>query len=98
MSQSQTTRWKLLNRLRKPATAVAIDSETLITHFESIFFERSEPLFFDLSALGIPRPIDFEPVPFTDAKFVRALSDLNSQAAVGPRRISSRYIKSVFIS
>jgi hypothetical protein len=97
-ARSQTMCWKLLNRLRNPTTAVAIDSETLVSHFESVFFDRNEPLFFDLAALGIPTPINFEPIPFSDAELVRALSDLNAQAAVGPQRISSRYIKTVFSS
>jgi hypothetical protein len=95
-ARGQTTCWKLLNRLRSPSTAVAIDAETLISHFENIFFDRSEPLIFDLPTLGIPRPIDYFPEQFSDAELVIALSDLNAQAAVGPQRISSSYIKTVF--
>jgi hypothetical protein len=53
-ARSQTTCWKLLNRLRNPSTAVAIDAETLIEHFENIFFDSNEPILFDLPALGIP--------------------------------------------
>ncbi len=97
-ARSQTTCWKLLNRLRNPSTSVAIDSETLVGHFESVFYDRNEPLYFDLPALGIPRPIDFEAVPFTDAELVLALRELNAQAAVGPQRVASRYIKTVFSS
>ncbi len=88
--------WKLLNRLRSPSTSVAIDSETLLEHFEGIFFDRDEPLFFDLATLGIPRPVDFLPTQFSDVELVAALKKLNSQAAVGPQRISSAYIKSTF--
>lgn len=95
-ARSQTLCWKLMNRLRSPSTAVAIDSETLLAHFEGIFYDRNEPLFFDLPALGIPCPRDFVPSQFTDSELVVALSDLNAQAAVGPQRISSAYIKSVF--
>jgi hypothetical protein len=75
---------------------VAIDAETLIDHFENIFFDRNEPLLFDLQALGIPCPIDFYPNQFNDTELINALSDLNAQAAVGPQRISSKYIKDVF--
>ncbi len=97
-ARSQTTCWKVLNRVRNPSTVVAIDSETLVAHFESIFFDPAEPLHFDLFTLGIPTPVDFVPNPFTDSKLVIALRDLNSQASVGPQRVSSRYIKSVFSS
>jgi hypothetical protein len=95
-ARGHTVCWKLLNRLRSPSTLVAIDAETLIAHFESIFFDKSEPLFFDLPALGIPCPIDFVADQFTDADLVQALKDLNAQAAVGPQRISSSCIKSTF--
>jgi hypothetical protein len=77
---------------------VAIDAETLIDHFENIFFDRDEPILFDLPALGIPCPIDFCPQQFTDSELIDALNDLNAQAAVGPQRISSKYIKQVFAS
>jgi hypothetical protein len=53
-------------------------------------------LFFDLPALGLPCPRDFVPCQFTDDELVIALADLNAQAAVGPQRISSAYIKTVF--
>jgi hypothetical protein len=95
-ARSQTMCWKLLNRLRNPSTAVAIDVETLIDHFEGIFYDQSEPVIFDLPALGIPCPIDFVPRHFTDEELVTALLDLNAQAAVGPQRVSSEYIKVVF--
>ncbi len=95
-ARSQTLCWKLMNRLRSPSTSVAIDAETLLAHFEGIFFDKNEPLFFDLPALGIPRPVDFLPQQFTDKELVTALSDLNAQAAVGPQRIASSYIKSTF--
>ncbi len=95
-ARSQTLCWKLLNRLRSPSTAVAIDSETLLEHFGNIFYDRAEPLFFDLPALGIPCPRNFVPCQFSDDELVGALSALNAQAAVGPQRISSAYIKTVF--
>jgi hypothetical protein len=85
-----------LNRLRNPSTGVAIDAETLINHFENIFYDRDEPILFDLPALGIPCPIDFSPQQFTDSELLVALKDLNAQAAVGPQRVSSKYIKQVF--
>jgi hypothetical protein len=97
-ARSHTTCWKVLNRLRCPSTAVAIDAETLIEHFENIFFDRNEPILFDLPALGIPCPSDFCPRQFTDLELVMALNELNAQAAVGPQRISSNYIKKVFSS
>ncbi len=50
----------------------------------------------DLPALGIPRPMDFVPTLFPDLELRQALSDLNAQAAVGPQRISSSYIKRIF--
>jgi hypothetical protein len=94
--RSQSVCWKLLNRLRNPSTAVAINAETLIDHFEGIFYDRSEPVMFDLSALGIPCPIDSVWQKFTDEELVTSLSDLNAQAAVGPQCVSSKYIKLVF--
>ncbi len=95
-ARNQSVCWKLMNRLRSPSTSVAIDAETLLSHFESIFFDKNEPLFFDLRALGIPCPVDFVPTQFTDVELVAALKDLNAQAAVGPQRISSSYVKMVF--
>jgi hypothetical protein len=95
-ARSNTVCWKLLNRLRSPTTTVAIDSETLIQHFEGVFFDANEPLFFDLPALGIPSPENFELVLFPDVELVQALKDLNSQAAIGPQRVASKVIKSVF--
>jgi hypothetical protein len=95
-ARSHTVCWKLLNRLRSPSTAVAIDSETLINHFEGVFYDPMEPLFFDLPALGIPSPSDFQINLFTDEELVVALRDLNSQAAVGPQGVASKVIKSVF--
>ncbi len=97
-ARSQVTCWKLLNRLRNPSTAVAIDADTLTEHFEGIFYDAHEPFLFDLSALGIPCPIDFCPNQFTDSELLLALRELNAQAAVGPQRISSSYIKQVFIN
>jgi hypothetical protein len=85
-----------MKRLRQPSRAVAIDAETLVQHFESIFYDPSEPLYFHLDSLGIYPPSDFVFVPFTDEELVYALSALNSQAAVGPQRVASRYLKSVF--
>jgi hypothetical protein len=95
-ARGHVTCWKLMNRLRSPSTAVAIDAETLLAHFEGIFYDRSEPLFFDLPALGIPCPSDYVSQQFTDSELTKALSELNAQAAVGPQRVSSSYIKSVF--
>ncbi len=97
-ARSQTVCWKLMNRLRSPPTAVAIDVDTLVDHFESIFCDRSEPLYFSLPSLGIFPPSDFEFIPFSDFELTRALTQLNAQAAVGPQRISSRYLKTVFAS
>jgi hypothetical protein len=95
-ARGQTVCWKLMNRLRSPSTAVAIDAETLLSHFENIFYDRNEPLIFSLPALGIPCPVDFVSEQFSDAELVHALSELNAQAAVGPQRISSSYIKTIF--
>jgi hypothetical protein len=85
-----------MRKLRQPSHAVAIDSETLINHFSTIFYDPSEPLYFIPEHLGISPPNDFELVLFSDQELVSALSALNSQAAVGPQRVASRYLKSVF--
>jgi hypothetical protein len=95
-SKGHTTCWALMKKLRNPTHAVAIDSETLLNHFTNIFYDPSEPLFFDLSALGVFPPSNFSTTPFTDAELVLALNDLNSQAATGPQKVASRYLKSVF--
>jgi hypothetical protein len=85
-----------MKKLRRPSHAVAIDSKTLLRHFSSIFYDPSEPLHFIPELLGIFPPRDFEPNLFTDDELVSALTALNSQAAVGPQRVASRYLKSVF--
>ncbi len=97
-SKGQVTCWALMKKLRNPTRAVAIDSETLLNHFSSIFYDSSEPLFFDLNALGVFPPKNFTLHPFTDEELVLALNDLNSQAATGPQKVASRYLKSVFKS
>jgi hypothetical protein len=94
--RSHTTCWDVLRKLRQPSRAVAIDSETLFQHFSSIFFDPNEPLIFDPESLGIFPPDGFELTLFTDEELLNALSALNSQAAVGPQRVASRYLKSVF--
>ncbi len=94
--RGQTTCWDLMRKLRQPSRGVAIDSETLVNHFSSIFFDASEPLYFDTATLGIFPPTSFELNLFTDVELVAALNALNSQAATGPQRVASRYIKSVF--
>jgi hypothetical protein len=63
----------------------------------SIFYDPNEPLFFDPTLLGIFPSDDFELALFLDDELLAALSALNSQAAVGPQRVASRYLKSVFI-
>ncbi len=95
-ARSQTTCWSLIRKLRSPSRAVAIDADTLLNHFRSVFFDPREPLFFDLPTLGIAAPQNFEFSPFTDGELVMALKRLNSQAATGPQRVASRYIKHVF--
>ncbi len=85
-----------MRRLRQPTHAVAIDTDTLINHFSSVFYDPSEPLHFVPELLGIMPPDNFEVVLFSDDELVAALSALNSQAAVGPQRVASRYLKSVF--
>jgi hypothetical protein len=85
-----------MKKLRQLSHAVAIDSETLIRHFLSIFYDPSKPLFFTPELLGINPPTDFELVLFSYQELVSALSALNSQAAVGPQHVASRYLKSVF--
>ncbi len=94
--KGRTTCWDVMKKLRQPSHGVAIDSETLIRHFSSIFYDPSEPLYFTPELLGINPPVDFELVLFTDDELVSALLALNSQAAVGPQRVASRYLKSVF--
>ncbi len=97
-ARSQTTCWNLLRKLRNPSRAVAIDADSLFNHFRSVFYDPDEPLFFDLASLGIVPPQNFTPTMFTDQELVQALKALNSQAAVGPQRVASRYIKHVFQS
>ncbi len=94
--KGRTTCWDLMKKLRQPSRAVAIDSETLLLHFSSIIYDPSEPLHFVPELLGITPPADFELLLFTDDELVVALSALNAQAAVGPQRVASRYLKSVF--
>ncbi len=95
-ARSHTTCWNLLRKIRSPSRAVAIDANTLVNHFSSVFYDPNEPLFFDLATLGITAPSDFEITLFSDDELVRALKLLNSQAATGPQRVASRYIKHVF--
>ncbi len=95
--KGRTTCWDLMRKLRQPSRGVAIDSETLVCHFSSIFFDANEPLYFDLGTLGISPPTDFEFILFTDDELVSALNALNAQAATGPQRVASRYIKAVFV-
>jgi hypothetical protein len=83
-------------KLRQPSQGVAIDSETLIEHFSNIFYDPNEPLVLHPAVLGIFPPVDFVLIPFSDEELVCALNALNSQAATGPQRVASRYIKSVF--
>ncbi len=85
-----------MQKLRNQPRAVAIDSETLLQHFSSIFYDPLEPLRFDPATLGINPPTDFNLVLFSDDELVSALTALNSQAAVGPQLVASRYLKSVF--
>jgi hypothetical protein len=94
--QGRTTCWDLMKKLRQPSQGVAIDAETLINHFSNIFYDRNEPLDFRPAALGIFPSDNFEVVPFSDDELVAALKALNAQAATGPQRVGSRYIRSVF--
>ncbi len=95
-ARSQTTCWSLLRKLRSPSRSVAIDSETLLNHFRSVFYDPSEPLFFHPSTLGIAAPTNYSVPLFSDNELVKALKLLNSQAATGPQRVASRYLKHVF--
>ncbi len=61
-----------------------------------MFYDPKEPLFFNPSTLGIAAPPNFEPKQFSDKELVKALTNLNAQAATGPQRVASRYIKNVF--
>jgi hypothetical protein len=94
--RGRTMCWDIMRKLRQPSRGVAIDSETLLTHFSSIFYDPSEPLYFVPETLGIHPPVNFEMTLFSDGELVRALNALNAQAATGPQRVASRYIKSVF--
>jgi hypothetical protein len=95
-ARSQTTCWDLLKKLRNPSRAVAIYDDTLLNHFQSVFYDASEPLFFYPSTLGIAAPLNFNPTLFSDDELVTALKLLNSQASVGPQRVTSRYLKHMF--
>jgi hypothetical protein len=90
--------WDLIQRLRRPVQSVAIDACTMSEHFDEVFHDRSEPLFLDLSQLGIFPPSDFRFMPFTDKELVAALGRLNSKASTGPQRVASKYLKHVFLS
>jgi hypothetical protein len=95
-ARSHTTFWDLVQKLRSPSCAVATDADTVLNHFRSVLYDPNEPLFFDPSTLGIAAPPNFEPKQFSDAELVKALNLLNAQAATGPQRVVSRYIKNVF--
>ncbi len=64
--KGRTTCWDLMKKLRQPSQGVAIDAETLLTHFSNIFYDRNEPLIFRPAELGIFPPNDFSLVPFSD--------------------------------
>ncbi len=74
--------------------SVSIPAEVLISHFKSIFYTDVEPLAFTdplwpfLDGVGDG--------PFSDEELVSALRRLNGQAAVGPERVPSSILKSVF--
>jgi hypothetical protein len=88
--------WDLIKKLRNPTQAVAIDAYTLSSHFESVFHSSGDALILSLDELGILPPPDFSVNPFSDDELVAALKALNANAATGPQRISSRYLKDVF--
>ncbi len=88
--------WDLIRRLRNPPQAVAVDTRTLCDHFDEVFHSPNAALVFSLDQLGIHPPPDFAPVPFSDAELCTALQKLNAQAATGPQRVASRYIKHIF--
>jgi hypothetical protein len=90
--------WDLVKKLRNPTQAVAIDAYTLSEHFESVFHSTNDPLILNLDQLGLLPPPDFSVVPFTDEELIAALKALNANAATGPQKISSRYLKDVFAS
>ncbi len=95
-AKGRTTCWDLMRKLRQHSHAVAIDADTLINHFSTVFYDPSEPLHFIPELLGIMPPVNFELVLFSDDELVASLLALNSQAAVGPQRVASRDLKSVF--
>jgi hypothetical protein len=90
--------WDLIKKLRNPTQTVAIDAFTLSAHFESVFHSTDDPLILSLDQLGLLPPQDFSVVPFTDDELTAALKALNANAATGPQKISSRYLKDVFAS
>jgi hypothetical protein len=90
--------WDLIQKLRNPTQPVAIDAFTLTTHFQSVFHTTTEPLVLNLNQLGLLPPLDFSITQFSDEELVAALGDLNANAATGPQRVSSRYLKDVFKS
>ncbi len=88
--------WDLIKRLRNPPLAVAIDAYTMQEHFIEVFHDQQAALILSLDHLNIHEPPDFVIDLFSDSELVKALNALNSQAATGPQRISSRYIKQAF--
>ncbi len=90
--------WDLIKKLRNPTQAVAIDAYTISSHFETVFHSTDDPLILNLDQLGLLPPPDFSVVPFTDEELIAALRALNANAATGPQKISSRYLKDVFSS
>ncbi len=88
--------WDLIKRLRNPPLAVAIDAFTMQEHFREVFHSQEAALILTLNQLQIREPANFVINPFSDEELVSALLKLNGQAATGPQRISSRYIKQVF--
>jgi hypothetical protein len=90
--------WDLIKKMRNPTQAVAIDAYSLSSHFESVFHSSSDALVLNLDQLGLLPPPDFSITPFSDEELIAALKALNANAATGPQKISSRYLKDVFSS
>ena len=101
-SRSQGLCWKLLKKLNNPDSSLSVDPAILLDHFRKIYFNKDEPLFFELEFASFEYQVikegDRLNDPFSDAELVASLERLNAGAATGPQGVSSRSLKDVFVS
>jgi hypothetical protein len=95
--------WKLLKRMRVTSRAVPIEPGRLLSHFRNIFFDPSRPL--AVHYPGIEHRPAFGPFlaadyhlsdVFSEDELEQALRSLNTEAGVGPGRVSSKWLVKIF--